>query len=269
MSETDPIHELIEDVRANPKYKDITIDIIQQLSQDALARGLGGKAAVKAVRNKLHQIGGAYFRKRRDFKEWEAQLESLPHDSQSAETRQYCRQIMAYHSSTAERLPILEDFFQTCLASIAPVHSVLDLACGMNPFSIPWMPLTERYTYFACDIYEDMLKTIEHFFHHHSIHGATMPCNLLTGVPSKETQVALLLKSIPCLEQINKTFGTQILDMIPAKNVLVSYPVHSLGGRKKGMPGFYRQHFSSCIDGKPWKVTEFQFQTELAFLVCK
>jgi len=211
MSESDPIQELVEDVRANPKYKDITSDIIQQLSQDALSRGLAGKTAVKAVRNKLHQIGGAYFRKKRNFKEFQDQLETLPNDIQSAKAKHYCSQIMVYHSSTAERLPILEDFFQTCLASIAPVHSVLDLACGMNPFSIPWMPLAEQYTYTACDIYEDMLKTIEHFFYHYSIHGATLPCNLLSGVPREETQVAFLLKSIPCLEQIKKTFGTQIL----------------------------------------------------------
>jgi 16S rRNA (guanine(1405)-N(7))-methyltransferase len=176
---------------------------------------------------------------------------------------------MEQHASTAERLPIIDTFFQTCLASLAPVHSVIDLACGLNPFAIPWMPLADKFTYIACDIYEDMLGLVNTFFHHMRIQGETMPCNLMNGVPENDAQVVLLLKSIPCLEQIKKPFGARILQLIPVRNILVSYPVHSLGGRRKGMETFYRGHFSQIIQAKPWKVTEFSFETELAFLVQK
>ena len=269
MAETDPILKLVEDVRANPKYKHISIDLIQQLCQETLDKGISGKAAIKAVRNKLHQVGGSYFRRNINFPELEEQIEALPADLQSDITINLCQQIMEQHSSTAERLPILESFFQTCLASIAPVHSVIDLACGLNPFAIPWMPLANQFTYIACDIYEDMLGLVENFFHHMNIHGETKSCNLMNGVPDNVAQVAFLLKSIPCLEQIRKPFGARILELIPAKNILVSYPVHSLGGRKKGMEEFYRGHFSQLIQAKPWKVTEFIFETELAFLVQK
>ncbi len=269
MAETDPIHKLVEEVRANPKYKFITIDLVQQLCQETLDTGVTGKPAVKAVRNKLHQVGGAYFRKKMNITNVEGRIEALPVDLQSETTKQLCQQVMENHTSTAERLPIIDEFFQTCLASLAPVHSVIDLACGLNPFAIPWMPLAEHFTYTACDIYEDMLGLVGNFFHHMTIQGVTMPCNLVNGVPKNNAQVAFLLKSIPCLEQITKHFGAHIMELIPAKHILISYPVHSLGGRKKGMLAFYRQHFYQLIQGKPWKVTEFIFQTELAFLVNK
>mgnify|MGYP003681878845 CR=1 FL=1 len=265
----DSVQDLVEEVRSNPKYQFITSDLVQQLCQDAKRKGLKGKLAVKTVRGKLHQIGGAYFSKQVDYNETINRLRTLPDDIQSAEVRQFCRQTMRSHTSTGERLPIIDTFFKTCLASLAPVHSVIDLACGLNPLAIPWIPLTEDFTYCACDIYEDMLGLLTHFFKRFSIQSKTTACNLTSGIPETNAEVAFLLKSIPCLEQIKKSFGAEILELIPTPHLLVSYPVHSIGGRKKGMPDFYRRHFYQLISGKDWEVQEFQFQTELAFMVHK
>ena len=69
-------------------------------------------------------------------------LGSLPTDLHNPQVKDFCLERMRGHASTQERLPILEEFFQTTLASIAPVESVLDLACGLNPLALPWMPLT-------------------------------------------------------------------------------------------------------------------------------
>jgi 16S rRNA (guanine(1405)-N(7))-methyltransferase len=176
---------------------------------------------------------------------------------------------MQSHASTAERIPILEDFYKTCLAPIAPVSSVLDLACGLNPLAIPWMPLAQDCIYYGCDIYLDMLKLLNAFFDHLNIKGWAKPCDLTTAVPDEDTQVAFLLKSIPCLEQVDKTIGARILQSIQADHILVSFPVHSLGGRMKGMPNFYRERFYEFLSDETWQVQEFQFKTELAFLVSK
>ncbi|MEA3326655.1 MAG: hypothetical protein U9R53_05025, partial [Chloroflexota bacterium] len=127
MTKNDTVQNLVEEVRANPKYQYITSDLIQQLCQDAIRRGLKGKSAIKAVRSKLHQIGGAYFSKQINYSETKNRLGGLTDDIQSAEVREFCRQTMRSHTSTAERLPILDTFFETCLAHLTPVHSVIDL----------------------------------------------------------------------------------------------------------------------------------------------
>jgi 16S rRNA (guanine(1405)-N(7))-methyltransferase len=74
---------------------------------------------------------------------------------------------------------------------------------------------------------------------------------------------------MPCLEQLDKDIGSHLLEKINAEHILVSFPVRSLGGRKKGMPDFYRQHFYEIVDGKSWIIQEFEFTTELVFLVSK
>ncbi len=263
------LNDLVAAVRANRKYAGIAPALVRRLSAEALAEGLSGKAAVKVVRNKLHQVGGAYLRGNPDYEAAIAQLRNLDPSMDSAAIRQFSRDLLATHASTAERLPILADFFQTCLAPIAPVTSVLDLACGLNPLAAPWMPLAAGCTYQACDIYLDMLELIEAFFEQVGIQGQASPCDLASAVPQETAQVAFLLKAIPCLEQIDKDIGLPLLQGVRAQHILVSFPAQGLGGRRKGMPAFYREHFHALVDGQPWEVREFTFSTEIAFLVTK
>ena len=269
MPDEKQITHLVNEVQSGRKYAQISPDLIRRLAEASLQKGLSGKTAIKDVRNKLHQVGGAYFKHSPDYVNARESLAALPDDVHAEPGRQFCRTQMSLHASTAERLPILEDFFQTCLAPIAPVTHILDLACGLTPLAIPWMPLEEHFTYQACDIYADMLDFIQAFFDHYEIDGKTIVCDLI-GQPSIEkAQVAFLLKTIPCLEQVDKNIGLPLLESIRADHILVSFPAASLSGRKKGMPAYYRDHFLGLIEGKSWSVTEFSFDSELAFLVTK
>ena len=263
------VQALAEAVQANRKYANITPSLVQRLCLSALERGLSGKAAVKDVRNKLHQVGGAYFKQTPDYTSAMEQLAGLPNDPHAPEVKAFCQAQMRSHASTAERISILPEFFQTCLTSIAPVTSVLDLACGLNPLAVHWMPLAEGCTYQACDIYLDMLDFVGAFLNHFLPEGKTFACDLVAGPPQIPAQVAFLLKTIPCLEQVDKQIGLFLLEQIQADHILVSFPAKSLGGRNKGMPGFYRDHFYTLIEGMPWQVQEFSFPTEIAFLVTK
>ena len=263
------VESLVQSVQANRKYARITPVLVSRLCRDAIAKNIKGKAAVKEVRNKLHQVGGAYFTHPVDFTKSIGTLEQLPPDMHSPEVMRFCREQMRGHASTNERIPFLEEFFQTCLEPIKPVESILDLACGMNPLSVPWMPLKEDFSYRACDIYLDMLDFITAFFTHFNIDGYAFPCDLVSGPPRETAQVAFLLKTIPCLEQVDKQIGAALLTRIKADHILVSFPAKSLGGRDKGMPEFYRTHFLDLIKDQTWQVREFSFPTETAFLISK
>ncbi len=81
--------------------------------------------------------------------------------SDADERREVCRALMQTHASSRERLPILDEFYRETLAEIAPVRSVLDVACGLNPLAIPFMPLAEGATYTACDIYTDLADFLQ------------------------------------------------------------------------------------------------------------
>ena len=105
--------------------------------------------------------------------------------------RDFILKTLPAHASTRERIPILPRFFAEVLADIEPVHSVLDLACGLNPLAIPWMPLAEGFRYTACDIYMDMTGFLNSFFQKFKIDGEAIACDLTQEIPGDRGRYCL------------------------------------------------------------------------------
>ncbi len=263
------IDEVILSVQQNPRYQSIAPELVRRVATQEFAKGRGFKETVKAVRNKLHQVGGAYQEKPIDYPRLLAELQTLPPDPHHPALREFCQRAMSLHASTLERLPILERFYAETLASLGPIHSILDLACGLNPLTLPWLPLSPHAQLSACDIYLDQLAFLNQFYQHLNISGHAFACDLAAGAPPQPVQLALLLKTIPCLEQVDKSAGERLLSTIQAEHILVSFPAKSLGGRSKGMLQNYEARFRQLITGLSWQVQRFEFSTELAFLVTK
>jgi 16S rRNA (guanine(1405)-N(7))-methyltransferase len=74
---------------------------------------------------------------------------------------------------------------------------------------------------------------------------------------------------VPCLEQVDKSAGQRLLDTLDTAHLLVSFPVHSLGGRSKGMAATYTAHFRQLVAGRGWRIERFEFATELVFRISK
>ncbi len=264
------LEKLVETVRRGARYRDISVDLVRRVGGQELERGRSLKEAVKATRSKLHQVGGAYLEAPIPYLRLKAELQSLPHDPHDPALQAFCRRVLQLHASTRERQPVMERFFNETLAALAPLHPVLDLACGLNPLAVPWMPLAEGASYFACDVYGGMVDFVNCFQTHVGLSGEAMVCDLFRGVPPQQpVQVALLLKTIPCLEQVEKEIGLRLLAGIQAGHILVSFPAHSLGGRSKGMARNYEAHFREMVSGEAWKIQRFEFPGEIAFLINK
>lgn len=266
MIESELLEELVRRVSAGADYRFIDRELIRRLGLQELLKRKNLKEAVRATRSKLHQVAAAYQEKPLDYPAWRQRLEAVsPQDE--AGFKVFCREMMAWHASTRERLADLETIFKISLETIGPVHSVLDVGCGLNPLTIPWMPLAEDAVYYGCDIYQDMVAFLNFYFHFSQCKGCIEICDLTDTLPQQEVQLALLLKVIPCLEQIDKTIGEHLINGLKAENLLVSFPARSLGGHAKGMTQYYEQHFREMIAGSDWKVEPFSFSNEIVFLL--
>ncbi len=263
------LDELVELVRASSKYQSISEGLIREVGAKELVKRRNLKEAVKETRTKLHQVGSAFQEKPIPYELWREELNNLPTDINAEESQKFIRACLPMHASTAERLPILTEFFNQTLNSLAPVHSVLDLACGLTPLTLSWMPVTSDVVYSAYDIYEDMTSFIGDFFSHFGIMGRVSVCDLTARVPDDKAQVALLLKTIPCLDQVDKTAAKRLLLRLNCDFILVSFPAHSLGGRLKGMRENYEARFAELVKDENWKISRFEFSSELAFLIEK
>ena len=270
---SDQLDHLVEAVLASSKYRDISADLVRTVATQELAKRPNTKEAIKAIKNKLHQVGGAYLAGKEDYAAWLHELNGAVQSSNREALLATCQQIMSHHASTRERLPILDQFYSTIFAHLPPIASVLDVACGLNPLALPWMPLAPGATYYACDIYSSMTTFLNEFFAlvrmQGQIEGHAHVTDIITSCPTESVDVAFILKTIPCLEQVDKAAGFRLLRAINAHYLVVSFPLHSLGGRSKGMLTNYENHFRELIAGEAWEIQRFEFATELVFLVRK
>lgn len=256
-----PLDELVTAVLHTPKYHTISPDLVRRVGERELAARRNVAEAVKATKNKLHQVGGAYFASKVNY---EKALERL---QETADLPHTCRDLMRLHTSTQERLPILDTFYTTTLAGLPPIHKVLDIACGFNPLARPWMPFTVETEYIACDIYSDMIAFIEGFFALAGVRGRAEVRDVISQPITETADLTLLLKLLPVLEQVDKTAVPRLLDSLQSRYLLISFPVHSLGGRHKGMAENYEEKLMGWLNGRSWAWQKFLFSTELAFLV--
>jgi 16S rRNA (guanine(1405)-N(7))-methyltransferase len=265
----DELEQLVACVVSSRKCGKVCAEVIRNVGARELAARRSLKDAVKATKNKLHQVGAAYLDAGIDYSRWERQLWVAADSSDPAQLRRACAEWMHGHSSTRERLPILEAFYAETLQGLPPLRTVLDLACGLNPLALPWMGLPQGVRYYAYDMYLDMAEFLNRFFERVGVQGEAVACDVACAPPTRRADLALLLKTLPCLEQLDRSASARLLDGLKADYLLVSFPVRSLGGRDKRMTENYEAHFLELVAGKPWEVRRFVFSTELAFLVHK
>ncbi len=146
---------------------------------------------------------------------------------------------------------------------------MLDVACGLGPLAIPWMPLSPGAAYAACDARSDVVAFMREALPLLGVEGDAFTWDATVSAPPRRAAVALVLKAIPCLEQLDRGAGRRLIDGLQADRILVSFPVRSLGGRSRGMARTYESRMRAVLAGRDWPVTRFDFETELAFLIDK
>ncbi len=261
-----PIAQLVAIVQESAKYRHVCPELIQRLGQRELEKRRSLKEAVKETKNTLHQVAGAYLERTPRYAHAIAALRQAPDPSARKEV---ARTILTEHASTFERLPYLEAFYSTALAEIGPVGSVLDVACGLNPLTAPWMPLAvdAEIRYFAHDIYADMMGFLEEYFLISGIVGQAEVSDVAMVAPEVEADVALILKFLPVLEQTERGTAQRWLRRLRTRYLLVSFPTRSLGGHGRGRAEHYEGWFRELIQAENWNARRFQFPNELCFLI--
>ncbi|GCE25800.1 16S rRNA methyltransferase [Dictyobacter alpinus] len=263
------LQQLNETVLTSSKYKDICPELVSAIGAQELLKRRTLKEAVKATKNKLHQIGGAYLDGHEDYPNWLATIAEARLSGSPETLKQSCRHIMAYHASTRERLPILEDFYHTIFTHLPPIQSIIDIACGLNPLALPWMISGGSLpsSYCAYDIYQHIMDFLAAYFQRMSITGKAQVCDVIQSCPTQHVDLALVLKVLPCLEQVDKRAAYQLLHTLNARHIIVSYPIQSLGGKDKGMATYYTDHFQNLVKDDQWSIQRIEFATELVFII--
>ncbi|MDQ3098388.1 MAG: hypothetical protein M3Q44_01445 [bacterium] len=258
--------KIIINIQSTKKYKSLAPQTISRIVLDTAGR-FPEKQVEAEAKKKLHQIWGAYYSSRPDFKKLEIKIQEQLNEGK--DLKEIVLPLLKIHASTAERIPILDDFYQKIFAITGIPESILDHASGINALTLPWMELPLKTNYRALDIDVDEVLFINNVF---KIIGAGN--NKSAAVhdlfeSSESADVHFLFKILPLLEQQRKGSSAEILRNLKGNYLVVSYPIASLSGQSKGMLSNYAAQCEQLILLEQWEYTKVEFSTELIYVIKK
>lgn len=257
---------VIAEIVKNASYARMDAALVRKIARQEMEKRKSTKEAVKAARSKLHQIGTVYLD---GPKAVSADFASISDDQvhDLAYQKAWALPYLAQHVSTKERQAFIPEFYEAIFQHLPPVKALLDLACGLNPLCRPWMPLAPDAPYYALDIFLDVIHLVNTFFQRFGYAGQAELKDVTGELPADSQSVVFLLKTLPCLEQIEKGIGGKILRHFQGNTLVVSFPAKSLGGKNIGMVGHYEAYLHSILGPNQEVAATLPFSNETVYIL--
>ncbi len=257
--------EIVERVLRSPRYRDVDRALLERLAADELPRARNAADAVKRVKRRLHQAVGAF----RGAARPDALASAWSGDLTAPDFRAACADAMRTHASTRERAEHLDAFYGGIWAVTGVPGRILDVGCGLNPLSLPWMGVPRDATYLASDVDRRPLAAVSSFLALVDQPHDVEVRDLVASPPVAEADVALLLKIVTTLDRQDPAAATNLLRALRVRHAVVSFPTRSLGGRGKVMDRTYRDRLERLTHdaGRVTAVAEASVPNELVFVL--
>ncbi|MCD6326282.1 hypothetical protein J7M28_01815 [bacterium] len=263
--EADVIGRIVDKLLESRKYRNIFRPALENVARWASKRYPRQREAEKAAKRKLHHVYGAYMTSGQL-----ARVEELVKGIEAAECpdeKAVCREVLKCHASTWERLGHIKDMYRDIAEIIGQPRSVLELACGLNPFARPFMGLAPDASYLCIDIDCRLISQVKRFLARLPGRNEARCGAILLSVPADECDVVFLLKTLPCLERQEAGASLRILKALNATNVVVTFPRRSLSGRCRGMDGHYMGIMGDLINELGWEMSELRYPLETVYVL--
>jgi SAM-dependent methyltransferase len=241
------------------REKVATAHSFKELSRSALF-----KEFIKEVRADLRTIYGVF-----DLDEKRKRQDLVKKIAEDPNDKEILAEMLALHQSSKERLLYYPEIYRKIFAITGTPTSILDLACGANPYSYGMLGCAPRY--FAIDLPSEELKGIALYFKSLGLKGGVLGGDVIEkALPEKlpHVDVCFLFKALDTFETQQRNVSGKIFDSIKATWLVVSFPTMSLGG-KKHIRSEKRAWFEKLIERKGWHATKFEVGSEMFYTVLK
>ncbi|MBW2990449.1 hypothetical protein KY348_01960 [Candidatus Woesearchaeota archaeon] len=245
---------------------------LKQRKYSEFKRSKEHKELIKKIRAELREVYGVFILRGYD------KLPKLLKELRKNPSIENHNKILALHKSTKERLPYYALVYKKIFEITGKPNRIIDLACGLNPFSYPYVAnLGCEPEYLACDLADKDLEYIKEYFRIMGIKGSTKKINLIKSnlfdvkkLKEVENQYALvlLLKTLDSLETVKRNVSKQILESIKAEFIVVSFSTKSLGG-KKAIHKDRRAWFERLARNQGYQVNIFEIPGEIFYILTK
>lgn len=192
------------------------------------------KEIISQTRSQLRELYGVYIKQNLFI--YEDKIKQI--NSYDAELIEV---ILKSHQSSNERINNYSETYNLIFQKLfeiglAKKFTLIDLACGVNPFSYKYFPEKPTY-YFASDLSKQDMDLINIFFKNAKINGIAKAYDLLDEqnileINKKEYDLCFLFKALDSFEKIKRHFSKKLISELNAKYFVVSFAKVTIGGKK-------------------------------------
>lgn len=283
--EQEKINELIAEIKKKKELQELNNDFVKDhlfdyLTKDSQAlsfllsdynkKSTKYKIIIKEIRAKLRTVYGLF-----RINENKKKRKQLVKELISSTKEDLSVEILKTHSSTKERLPFYKELYQKIFKITGKPKKIIDLGCGINPFSVPLMKL-KKLEYLAFDLSEEEISLLNSFFnilHKKNKHFKgkadildILNFNRLSRL--RNVEVCFLFKMTDVLDQGRGHKVTEeVIKKIPAKYIVISFATKTMSGKKMTAPKRKWMEWLCRRLGYHYKTLEFE--NELFYIVEK
>jgi len=218
-------YEIVDKIVNSKKYNSIYLPTIERVISK-YSSPYKGKELEKIVKQKLHQMWGAFDNPTKDNVHF------------STDPKRTALELMRQQTSTNERLPYIEELYNKLFAEINP-KSIVEFGCGLNALSYYWFPQGKKYIGF--DIDARMITKVNDFYSHYNTTTAKAFQGdiIINSIP--DCDCIFLFKLVPLLELQEKGFTQRLIQQYRKRTFVITFPLKSLTGRTDNRKDQYQQ----------------------------
>jgi 16S rRNA (guanine(1405)-N(7))-methyltransferase len=253
-------NELIKKIKKKKELKNIANSYVETEIASVLKQNpkfeepKKEKILIKDVRSRLRPIFGIFQMK---LNKREAALEQDDFLT-----------ILKTHASTKERLQIYPQLYSEIFAITKKPKSILDLGCGMNPFSFPFMNL-KTVKYIASDISDSDLDFINRYFIKHDLPSETQTIDLRKPEESfkLKADICFMFKLLDSVETKGHKLAEEIITNLSCKWIVASFAKKGIKGTP--MNHTYRGWIERMLDRINLKYWKLDYPDEIFYIIKK
>jgi len=261
--------QMISSLKASRKYR--SLDLPREFLMDILVSESrlhsDPRILEKVFRRKVHEVVAPYL-ENIDYPSEEVRLIQVFESADPLQIRAFCLDLLAKHSSTRERIPFIHDLYPALFGITGKPGIILDLACGLHPFGLPWMGLDKNLSYCAYDIHKPRIDLINQFLSLSGYASLAEQRDILVCPPLNPADVTFLFKEAHRIEKRKPGATKQLLQEIDSKWVIISLPVTDLRGHHD-LSLRHRLLLASIIPNNYTVAQELRLGDELFFMLAK
>jgi len=264
------IQKLIQDAQASRKYRDLDLPdtFLHDLINYEMAQASNKIAIKETFRKKLHEVIAPYL-ENIDYPKETTNLISLNMNAKDSNAlKTWARAVMQKHASTRERLPHLEDFYQTIWTHIGYPESIIDLACALDPLALPWFNHPELKNFYAVDIHKPRLDFLNTFFELFFPFAKTIQQDFIAEPIHPKTDCVFLFKEAHRMEKRKPGSTRQVIESLNARHIVISMPATDLRGHHD-LSDYHTRLIEKSIEGLHLEMSQARSGSELLYFIEK